>query len=83
MGWPLYVTLCFSLADFNILSLLCICNVSTTRWCMDVLFWPVPERSSLSQWESYHFIEYIFFFLCWGYIVAFTKVLTIYQMYHT
>jgi hypothetical protein len=21
--------------------------------------------------------------LCWGYIVAFTKVLTIYQMYHT
>ena len=35
MGFPLYVTYCFSLADFNILSL-CLISVSLINMCSDV-----------------------------------------------
>jgi hypothetical protein len=38
-----------------------------------------------SWWSQFIFFSFSFFYCCagWGYIVAFTKVLTIYQIYHS
>jgi hypothetical protein len=37
----------------------------------------------ISLWSLTFFIFFLFLLLCHGYIVAFTKVLTLYQIYHT
>jgi hypothetical protein len=43
------------------------------------------DKKIRAEWERERqtFFSYNFFLLCWGYIVAFMKVLTIYQIYHT
>jgi hypothetical protein len=39
MGLPLYMTWCFSLEAFNILSFFCVLNVLTIICCGEALFW--------------------------------------------
>ena len=46
MGFPLYVTCCFSLAAFNILSL-CLVFVSLITMCLGVSLWVYPVWDSL------------------------------------
>ena len=56
MGFPLYVTFCFSLAAFNILSL-CFIFVSLISMCLGVSPWVYPV------WDSLHLLDLIDYFL--------------------
>jgi hypothetical protein len=53
--------------------------------CIDVHSWKYRDSRGRTRKVMKKFFVYIFLFLllCLGYIAAFTKVLTIYQIYHT
>jgi len=55
MGFPLYVTCCFSLTTFNILSL---CLIFVWLVCVLVCF-----SLGLSRWDCLHFVDLIDYFL--------------------
>ena len=57
MGFPLYVTCCFSLAAFNILSL-CLVFVSLISMCLGVFL-----LGFILLWDSWHFLDLIDYFL--------------------